>query len=763
MTRLVIGTLIGILAAGLRRSPGESLLELPAASVSLGYWGQALALGLAGLTALFARRTLDGRPNELLLLGGTLGVLLEGLGADLRPMGHSSLLPLAPLALALLLVRELRSAPSPPPAVSRPGFVLPLLVAGFGALLAIDPVARVVLRFGGGTRAEGALVLAVSLALAALGGLCFGAPLRGERDRAGSRVALVAAVAVVPLVTLSWLALAGQAIEPVPRREFLGRFGLDRSLEGQLHVTGVIALLGLLLPAFAVGLAISCARRRAELAALFVGAGAGAALLAVMPALEPWFIGPVALTFAGLLGGIEPSRPLRDRSRLPGLLVLGLAATCLVPLSRMHPPPVLGWERFPITPSYLSVSGDGQLLVKPTAPRVAQVLLDRVEVAPRADRAGIDAEQLRTAMSLAPGGARVLLVGQLTPGRAWVLEQEGAIHVDRTAAWTSSMPGLEEVLFEGCTDLLPAEGRVCSLQEARLLIDRGFYDLVVVPAVVGGAPPQVSHLAEMSLPPGTIAVAFVDAGLDLAQRRIGGPVLLVTDGLHHPVLGFVFGAEAPGGLDPGESTPAPTLKTFAFEPPEERLRRARAALMQRLEVAAEGSRWSELISGLAAHFAAQVPSSPWAGRAERTELDRDAMDHLLAAGLGGEPDRLTLGVWGGVAEVLVGKRDVEGIWEWIEPLTTVWQDWFDGQVALAHADLESLDLDAARLRIDAMVEPTQAPARLRWRRLRLALARGYRDAGRDEEARELAEKLLREDPENREAWGLLAPQPPQDR
>ena len=36
---------------------------------------------------------------------------------------------------------------------------------------------------------------------------------------------------------------------------------------------------------------------------------------------------------------------------------------------------------------------------------------------------------------------------------------------------------------------------------------------------------------------------------------------------------------------------------------------------------------------------------------------------VCAAGVRGEPDRLTRGLWDGLAAVLVGKRDVEGIWE----------------------------------------------------------------------------------------------------
>ena len=54
MTRLVFGLLLGVLGAGLHRGPGETLLELPAASPALACWGPALALALAGGAVLLA-------------------------------------------------------------------------------------------------------------------------------------------------------------------------------------------------------------------------------------------------------------------------------------------------------------------------------------------------------------------------------------------------------------------------------------------------------------------------------------------------------------------------------------------------------------------------------------------------------------------------------------------------------------------------------------------------------------------------------------
>ena len=726
MGRVALGFLFGLLCAGLLHGPGAGLLDVPAIDPGRGSLAAGVVLAVAAGSILFMRRSLAGEPVSGLLLGAALGVGLEGIPADLRP-GNSLLTPLAPIALVLLLLRERKAVATQPGPPCEKGFTLPLAGAGLGIWLLLAPLERTVLRFGGGTYGESALTLTILLALAAFGGLAFGAPLRGEGgDRAGSRAALVAALATGPAVVLEWYVLAGQVFAPLARRDLLARFGLDRSQEGEFQVTAVVALVGLLLPAFTLGLALRCARRRRELAALVGGGAVGALALGLAPELPAGKVGALALVVAGSLALLLTPRAGTRAGRwaIPAALPPALITT--LALWNLHPPPVLAWERFPRDPLLLLADPAGQLLVKPGAPGVEEVLLDRIGITPRPERAAIDAEELRVALSLARARPRVLLVGQLTPGRALVLAEAGATRIDRCASWWRSMPALEEFLFRNHQENLPAEGEVLTPGEAHAALARGDYDLALVPAVTGGAPRPIPTLDP---PEGTLVVAWYDGGGELAERNWHGSVLLATDGLDQPTLGLAWGTTGP--FQGGTPTPAPKLGTYAHERSDARARRARTALLQRL---AQANPEDERLAGLALHYAAQEPSSPWASRAEATELDPQALSHLLAAAAETPPDRLTRGIWDGIALVLMGKRDIEGIWQWVEPVSRLWPDWTLGELALAQAEIESLELDRALELLEKIGEPPEPAAMSTLGDLRRRLGEALRAAGREEEA-----------------------------
>ncbi|MDA1264841.1 MAG: tetratricopeptide repeat protein [Planctomycetota bacterium] len=777
MNRLVLGFLCGVLAIGVRRVPGETLLELPRAGDGATLAARAAILGLVALALALSKRTWSGRPGTPLLFGAALGVWVEGLPVDLRFNGTSAMVPLALVALALFVLRDRRAEAEPAPETNPPGFAPAALLIGAGVTLLLDPLVRVVLRFGAGTGMEAAFVGGLFLLLATFGGLAFGAPLRAARDRAGSLAMVVAGLLTAPAALLSWGALRGQAIPPLARREFLDRFDLDRSLEGQLSVLGVVAVLGLLLPAFTAGLSVTCARRRGEASSLAGGAAIACALLALRWVEQPWFVGALVLAAAAPCALVNARAALKGRSRV-ALGVLGLIAVLTaLPLRHMHTldrSPVLPWERFPSPPGHLEVNRDGQFLVRRARGGIAQVLLDRVEIAPSHERAAADAKRLELALGLVPAAARadgfeVLLVGQLTPGRAFLMNTSGVTRVDRTAAWWRTMDDLETRLFQGQTEITPPVGEVVAPGVAEKRLAAGAYDLVVVPAVKGGPPPRAPRLPEVE---GTIVVAWIDASLDLAQRRLPEYVLVTLDGMHEPALALVSGLELdeqpaapdmPAFWRSGAPIDAPGVREYGFERGEDRDRRARSALMRRFAQAYDNSPWEELTAGLAAHFEAQVRSSPWADRAVGSELVEPALTHLLAAGARAQPDRLTREVWDGLADILIGKRDVEGIWRWVEPLAGFWDDWKMGEIALALADLESLDVEAAAARL-APIETTPADLELydHHRRARLKLAAALRDAGDAQGAQDLVEELLREDPENRRAWGLLAPVPPEE-
>ena len=114
--------------------------------------------------------------------------------------------------------------------------------------------------------------------------------------------------------------------------------------------------------------------------------------------------------------------------------------------------------------------------------------------------------------------------------------------------------------------------------------------------------------------------------------------------------------------------------------------------------------WSSLTAGLLRHYEGQVHSSPWGSIAQNTELVTEALVHLQEAALRSEPDHFTRQVWKGLAEILVGKRDVPGIYRWIEPVANAWSPWIPGELALAHASLESLEPAEAIARLTPLAD-----------------------------------------------------------
>ncbi len=784
MSRILLGFLCGILLAGLRRAPGIEILELPSVVAMAGYGTRALALALAALAVLLARRSLGGssRPNADLLAAAALGVLAEGLHADLRPEGASAMLLLALVALAILLLRERQGPPATPPPEGERSLAGPLTIAGFGLALGMEGLARLVLRIGRGTAAEATVVGAVVLLAAAFGGVAFAGALRGgARDRARGGAALVAALVGGLALDAGMVAMAGIAV-PRGRSEFLLRFGLSPSYAGELHCTALVAAVVFILPAFALGTTLACARRRSELTGLLIGGAAGlvmvplllegsaatAAELAELPhSTQLLTFAHYALLLAAVAALLE--RPSSLTRRLPvALLALLLAVAGMQPLSRVI---VLPWERFPATLRFAGEIPEGQLLILRSTSGIDRVLLDHRTIATLApDAAGGrgEATRIRTAFDLLSGevrerGARVLFVGQLTPGRVSGLAEQGVTRLDRSAAWWRVMPALEERL--GVTSLLEEEpaGEVLSPASAAERVAEGSYDLVLVPAIAGSRPPR---LPRVHPPAGTVVVAWLDPTTELAHLPFSGPVVVDTHGVEEFGVALVFGAELdttrqsdrPACVETGAPLDPPPLRSWAFEREAPRRRRALASTLRRLADANADGEWRLLLEGLALHAAGQLESSPWESPAQRTELVPEALAELHEAATLGTPDPLTREVWNGLAHVLVGKRDVEGIWRWIEPVAAYWSHWPAGELALAHADIESLEYEAAAQRLAALVDPRPGEARLRTalRRARLDLARAWIAEGELEKGRGLARELLVEDPGDGEAAKLIA-------
>ena len=776
MARILLGCLCGALLSGLRAPLGFDLLALPAVPAGRAYFARALALVATAGVVLLSRRSMDGRPNGDLLLAVTLGYGLEGWMGGMAREAASAPFPLAMVALVLLVLREQRrvrpaggargaqAGVDPLPAVTP----LALVFGGAGTALGLEGIGRILRRMGGGLPLDDTLFGVVFLGLAAVGGLAFGRALRSVgRDRARGPVVSLALGVGGAALFVGLMAASGVATPP-GLRGFLARFGSDPSRVGQLPYDALIASVVLVVPAFALGTALYCARRPVELAALLLGAAAGHLLAPGFlgtdgpPADGPPTVHSAQLVRLGaLLVGLGTLAAARHPPRIPHA-VLGVALIVTASAVSVRQVVVRAWSRFPIQSAEVFDTPEGQILIRPSGP-LDQVTLDHRPLTPLADGARADAERLRTSLALLPQevrarGVRVLLVGQLTPGRALVLAQGGVTHLDRSAAWWRVMGWLEARLFRDHAPALPAalglEGEVLDLVDARARLGSQSYDLVIVPPVPGPAP----LVPRPRLPAGTAAVAWLDAGSAVARREIGGPVVLASDGFEGLSIGVVFGIavhlsavpDRPAVLDAGPPLCGPSTLEWMALRGELRPHRARADLAERLAAANADGPWAPLTAALAAHYLAQRESSPWESGAQATELVDETLEELTLAANAARPDRYTRELWNGLASVLMGKRDVEKIVRWIRPVAEVWAPWPELEIALALAELESLEPQAAAARLEPLL--ADPPTDPRWRRwLAVILAR----AGALEQARPLLLELWEANPADLELRELL--------
>jgi tetratricopeptide (TPR) repeat protein len=817
MNRLLLGALLGAFLAGLRLAPGAELLQWPVVEAEQAYRMRAGGLLLVAGALLCAGRILDGHSRSAWLVGIFVGVTLESLAGNLGPEDHSAAWPLVPVALVLLIMfsrRRPNGDGKGKPATAQATHLLPAVTAaliGMGFALGLEGTARVLRRLGGGLPLDDG-VFASALALSVVvGGLSFGGLLAQREGKMREGKAHMAAGLVGALALLgSLIALRGVST-PRGLRNYLAHFSLfdlDASLFGQLPYDFLLGSLVFVLPGFALGALLHGTHLRSTLASLFLGAAAG--LMAIPRLLDHGaeldvVSGPhsAELIRWGMcaigLGGMFWCFKKRELLRAPSGLALGLGSLAaalspyLIPVQQLRVLPA--WERFPRPFAEVFDTPQGQFSIHPSAPGVDRVALDNLDLTPDRERGGIDARRLKAATALLDperrmAGARALLIGQLTPGRALVLESEGIVHLDRTGAWWRSMEWLEQRLFRDRSDMRPNAGAILKPETARAGISAGNYDLVI-------ALPQ-SNAAPMApapdLPDGTLAVAWFDGEATLSRRSLPEPVLVVSDGLSHLSLGLVWGATLSALPQPGRPAAlragAPLTETgrteWMFVRPDDRRRRCQIELAERLRDANADHDFRFLSRGLAEHFNVQERSSPWGDRAEKTEISKEALASLTEALTVGEPDALTREVWDGLAAVLAGKRDIEAIDTWLRPAAEIWPLWPALERAIALADLESLDPQAAITRMQALVlhdpndfeavrllgkaheqagQPEQAAEvwqtlldrQPESRRTRRKLALAWVAAGEFDLARPLLRDLLKENPEDRELWGLLNP------
>jgi hypothetical protein len=776
---LAAGFAAGI-ALSIGRAPlGVDVAQSPAVSAgeALAWRGSALAV-VALAVAWFG----GDRPRLATLAGGAaLGFGLHGLVlADVA--GVSSGVGLA-VVLALLLVAflllQVRGVPEgegrePKPGLGeRPG----LLIAGAGAALALEPIARMLRLLSGASPADESVFGAIFLALIAFGAGAFG-PLVPRAQRGVAAGALVALAALACVESL-------RALGTFAARDALNYFlkqppwRLDLSEIGRLNGDVLLGARALLLPAFALGAALFVAARGSRLAWILFGAAlAHFALPALL--LRTWDADPglaaakrvvLGVGLAGVGGAIASlfASASSRIARASGAVVS--AATVVVALTGLRAvgTPLSPWERLQVVPDLVLDAPAGLLTVEPTMDLGRVATLDRHRITPSPESETADEQRLRLAWSRIDPAAlslperRVLLVGQLTPLRARTLLALGATHIDRTGAWHAQMEQLEALLFDGAER--PA-GRILAPAE---LDGSGPWVLAVAPPVEGAAP-----RTRASVPALGPSVVWIDARAPSAHLDWGERAMVSSHGIDDVCIAPWQPAGLPCGEPARGKSPWRRLRQRHFE----READAVAVALQRLAKAAEGTDSALLAEGLARFAAIQERSSPFETQAQSVEVEFETLRLLREAALAREPDLFLRDLWSALAELLSEKRDIELVDQYVAPIAQRWGPWWQLEIALARAELEALDPESAaehylraleerpldlqlrlycaqalsmaskpqaaaeQLRAVDAVQPGRRDVR---RRLAMELAR----AG-DPAAGPLLEELLREDPTDEE-------------
>ena len=711
LPRTLLGIVFGALLSSQRAAAGRELLTLAGVTASEAADVRARALLVVALGAFVARRLfIRGRPAVDVLLGMVLGFA----GAGLARWSVGPLPEWLVAAAAFLCVLGLDRLPREPArldtANKTPFPALAAIVLGGAAVaLMFEGLARTVRLRGGGIELDDTLTGTTLLGCMTIGACILGPFLRSFGERRASGTDATPALALATLLGFIGLLSASSVAATGSMRALLARFDSTVIEEGTWLVDVIVACVVFLGPALAAGTAVYCLRRSLDFALLCVGAAAGTWLAPRILAIDPATLDLTELPSATRLlnaacglGAFAMVACAFGYARHTPARVVAVVVALACALGTLVEPravPVQPLRAAPLARSAFSCDLDaGQLRVEHPRSGVQHVQLNGRAITPAVERGTLDARCLRSAWALLPeptrsNGPRVLLVGQLTPGRALVMDELGARRVDRCAAWWRAMRGLEHVLFTGHAD--PPRGEVLDPVAARTGIADGEYDLVIVPPIVG-EPPLVPH--DVKVAAGTIVVLWLDTSNLVVRRAIERPIVLESDGLEFPTIGVVWGVEpgsnGPSFLSAGRAR-TPSAVEWMQVPAPDRPTASRTALARRLEGANAGGDWSLLTAGLAKHAEAQRQSSPYETEEQRIELDPEALDLLFTHALGAEPDAYTRALWNGVARVLAGKRDIERVFQFVEPLAQAWPPWVELEHVLARANIEELDPQSA--------------------------------------------------------------------
>ncbi len=610
-----------------------------------------------------------------------------------------------------------------------------LALGGCGATLAICGVMRLLRLLGGGQPTDDVLFTLCLAVFAALGAGAF-TQLLGERGprRFGRPLGLMAAAGAGFASLRALTNLSG----PRGLDQFLRTFGIDTSLNGTLAYDLAIAVPVLAGTGLLLGAALKACRQPVQLSAVGLGAAVGTVLVPRLLAVTIGIgeSGELALLDAGYSGRlIGQGTALAALGAIVALATSGrglrhlggAAAACAAvaggvlawvqPVEEVHA--VSPWLKRPPTPELVLEIPEGLVTIEPSAGGIGVVTLDRLALSPPAGEARADRLQLEQAWSMLPErsadaeAVRVLLVGQLTPGRALTLTSLGAGTIDRTGSWSAAMPLLEKHLFGD--EPRPA-GNTLSTATARSRIAEGQYDLVIVPPVPGASP----SMRNLASPPETTAVLWLDARGWVAQRELGARVLPCTADLLDYAVAVVHGPEQartahelpfkPRLVSAGTPLAAPDPLDLLSMTVAERERDARRALARRLAGGAQGSSSALLMSALAVYFDAQEPSSHFERLAQRVELPEETIARVGVAATRGIPGAFTRQVTEGMTAILRGKRWPDRITRHLEAPAAEHFPWPALEEALAYADLELLEPELCAERLTRLLEAVEGTA-----------------------------------------------------
>lgn len=720
--RLLLGIVCGWVLSRLRLVPGGVWLDGPALDASSALLVRGAALAFVGVSLGSVRRGL----GIDVLLGLALGFAFHGLVWP-RPMGLPALdvlLVAVVLGVLTALVRRDEARRSEPePAAAHIGERIGLFLAGGGAAVVLEVVARHLRLLGGGLQQDDSAFGAVFVVLLALGGACFGWATGLARVERWALPWCLAAVAAAGYWSLGTIAGIGQIHE---FNQFVRRYGLDTSWHGTLAVDALIAGAVLVVPAFLLGIALRGARGAGSLSSALVGAGVGLALLPRILHRDPGAASNVSELFsaqllpfgllAALLGAGLALLSVPGRSSRARWIAFACALPLGAPILLVETKPLFvlsPWQRFATMPFLAFETPEGLATVEPGDGGLKLATLDRAQLSPgvegtRADSRAIEASFLALAPSVRDAReVRVLLVGQLTQARAAAFTRAGAARIDRTAAWHAAMPRLDGELL---AEYPVPPGDAIDPSEAERRLENGDYDLCVALAI-DGDPPRWKELS--AAPQNTVCVRWSRIEEPLLARLPGSrfagsedrePLYAIAGGgLEHLMIGVLDGAVRPSANEAGRlefvrfegSPPQPAPLARLSERKNWRGASATAAFTAAIAAQNEGPLWR----GIDAFAGAQVPSSPFETESQQIELEDEVLEELRAAALASPPSAFTRETWNWLARILAGKRDIAAIEKYLPALAERWAPWPELEVALARADLEALDPEAAIRRL----------------------------------------------------------------